>query len=150
MDHFVLYRVAAGLLFLGTLAHTLGGMLKMSSKGPGAGPEADQVLSSMKSVHFNWRGTNSSWYKFWMGNGLGVSALLLLAIANLWVLGGLDPAGIRPLLALAWVTFVSLALLSILGFEYFSPIIGSIFGLIALLTGIAATLSTMAVSALPL
>lgn len=64
MDHFVLYRVAAGLLFLGTLAHTLGGMLKMSKAGPGAGPEADQVLSSMKSVNFYWRGAYCTWFKF--------------------------------------------------------------------------------------
>lgn len=137
MSAFILYRIAAALLALGFLGHTLGGMIGTAKKGPGAGPEADQVLASMKAVHFKWRGADCTWYDFWMGNGLGVSALIILAIAVLWVLGGAGSAGIQALKSIAWAAFVSLGLLAAVGFVYFPVRIGVVFALIALLTGIA-------------
>jgi hypothetical protein len=137
MSVFILYRIAAALLTLGLLGHTLGGMMGMARKGPGAGPEANQVLASMKAVHFKWRGADCTWYDFWMGNGLGVSALIILAIAVLWILGGAGSSGIQLLKPIAWAAFVSLALLAAVGFAYFPARIGAVFALIALLTGIA-------------
>lgn len=141
MSAFILYRIAAALLTLGFLGHTLGGMIGTAKKGPGAGPEADQVLASMKSVHFKWRGADCTWYEFWMGNGLGVSALIILAIAVLWVLGGAGPSGIQPLKPIAWAAFASLALLAAVGFLYFPARIGAVFALIAVLTGVANVLA---------
>ena len=133
MSYLILYRISAGLLALGCLGHTLGGMLRTSRRGPQAGPQADEVLAAMKSVHFNWRGADSTWYAFWMGNGLGVSALLLIATHQ------------QVTLPIAWATFVSLASLAALGFKYFPARIGAVFAVIALLTGIGAALSTAAV-----
>jgi hypothetical protein len=141
MSAFILYRIAAALLTLGLLGHTLGGMIGTAKKGPGAGPEADQVLASMKAVHFKWRGADCTWYNFWMGNGLGVSALIILAIGVLWVLGGAGSSGIQALKPIAWAAFVSLALLAVVGFAYFPLRIGVVFGLIALLTGVANVLA---------
>ncbi len=137
MSAFLLYRIAAGLLTLGFLGHTLGGMIGTAKKGPGAGPEADQVLASMKAVHFNWRGADCTWYDFWMGNGLGVSALIILAIAVLWVLGDAGSAGVQALKPIAWAAFASLSVLAAVGFIYFPVRIGVVFALIALLTGVA-------------
>ena len=144
MSWLILYRVAAFLLALGALGHTLGGMLGTAKRGTGAGPEADKVLAAMKEVPFTWRGAKCTWYGFWMGNGLGVSALLIPVITVLWVLGGLDLVQIRAVLPIAWATFLGLALLAFLGFKYFVTRIGLVFALIALLTGIAAVLSTVA------
>ena len=141
MSAFILYRIAAALLTLGLLGHTLGGMIGTARKGPGAGPEADQVLASMKSVRFRWRGADCSWYDFWMGNGLGVSALIILAIAVLWVLGGAGSSGIPSLKPIAWAAFASLTLLAAMGFMYFPLRIGMVFALIALLTGVANVLT---------
>jgi hypothetical protein len=137
MSAFILYRLAAALLTLGFLGHTLGGMIGTAKKGPGAGPEADQVLASMKAVHFKWRGADCTWYGFWMGNGLGVSALIILAIAVLWFLGGAGSSGFQALKPIAWAAFVSLSLLAAVGFMYFPLRIGVVFALIALLTGVA-------------
>jgi hypothetical protein len=111
-------------------------------KGRQSGVEADEVFAKMKSVHFKWNGADCTWFGFWLGNGLSVSALLLLAIAVLWVLGGLAPNQ-RAVLPIAWAAFVSFALLSVLGFKYFAVGVGMMFGVIAALTGVAAILSSI-------
>jgi len=76
----MLYRICAGLLLLATLGHTLGGMLGTARTGPRAGAEADRVFRDMQFVHFTWQGADTTWFKFWLGNGLCVSALFLPAI----------------------------------------------------------------------
>ena len=130
------YRISAALLLLATLGHTFGGMLGTARRGPRAGAEADRVFAEMQSVHFKWQGADATWFRFWLGNGLCVSAALLVPIVVLWVLGGLDATQRQVTLPIAWATFVSLALTSLLGFKYFGPRAGVGFGLIAILTGI--------------
>jgi hypothetical protein len=144
MGYLSLHRIAAVLLALGTCGHTFGGMLKTSRGGPNAGPEADQALATMKAVHFRWQGSSCSWHDFLMGNGFGVSALLVLAVVVLWVLGGLPPEARGPALPIAWAAFVSVALLAAIGFRYFAPPVGAVFGLVALLIGVAALRWTLA------
>ena len=136
-----LYRIAAGLLLLGAAGHTLGGMMRTARQGPGAGEAADRVMAEMKSVTFLWRGMESSWFRWWLGNGLSVSALLILAIVVLWVLG--NPSARDVMLPVAWAAFVSFSLLGFLGFKYFGTRIGIGFSLVALLTDIAVILSTV-------
>jgi hypothetical protein len=138
-----LHRIAAGLLLLGTLGHTLGGMLGTTRKGAGDAA-ADAVLASMKSVHFKWQGADCTWYAFAMGNGLSVSALLLFAVVALFVLGGVPPETRRALLPVAWAGFGSVALLGVLGFRCFALPVGAVFSLIAILCGIEAVRWTLA------
>jgi hypothetical protein len=146
MGYSTLHRVSAVLLLAGAFGHTLGGMLGTARRGAHAGAEADQVFSAMKSTHFNWRGADSTWFGFWLGNGLCFSALLLLAIVVLWVLGGLDLGLQRSTLPIAWTTLLSLTLVSVLGFRYFGARVGAVFALVALLTAIGVIMSTIAVS----
>lgn len=136
-----IYRAAALLLTLGTLGHTLGGMIRMSRRGPGAGEAADRVLAEMRDVHFVWRGMDSSWFRFWMGNGLGVSALLVLAVALLWILGFSSQASLRVLLPVAWALCISLALLGLVSGMYFGTRLAIVWGLIAALTILATLLA---------
>jgi len=136
----MLYRICAGLLLLATIGHTFGGMLGTARRGPKAGPEADQVFEAMKSVRFRWQGANTTWFAFWMGNGLCVSAALLVPIVILWVLGGLDAMQRHATLPIAWAVCASMALTSLLGFRYFGPRPGVGFGVIAVLTAIATVL----------
>ncbi len=140
MLHLYLYRIASALLLLGALGHTFGGMIGTARRGPQAGPEADRVMSDMKAVHFQWRGADSTWFAWLMGNGLGVSALLLLPIVVLWVLGGLDSVMRSALWPIAWSTLVSLTLVAGCGFKYFGVRIGTAFGIVAILTGMATLL----------
>jgi hypothetical protein len=133
----MLYRICAALLLLATLGHTFGGMLGTARRGPRAGPEADRVFADMKSVRFRWQGAETTWFGFWLGNGLVVSAAFLVPIVALWVLGGLDATQRHARLPIAWAVFASLALTSVLGFKYFGPRAGVGFGVIAILTAIA-------------
>ncbi len=133
----MLYRICAGLLLLATLGHTLGGMLGTARTGPRAGAEADRVFRDMQFVHFTWQGADTTWFKFWLGNGLCVSALFLPAIVVLWVLGGVDSTVRQATLPIAVGTLVGIALTSLLGFKYFGPRAGIGFGVITILIGIA-------------
>ena len=133
----MLYRISAALLLLATLGHTFGGMLGTARSGPRAGADADRVFGEMKSVHFQWQGADTTWFKFWLGNGLCVSALFLPAIVVLWVLGGLDSTVRQATLPIAVATLVGIALTSLLGFKYFGPRAGIGFGVITILIGIA-------------
>ena len=138
--YFNLYRISCYLLVLATLGHTFGGMLGTTRRGVKS-DLGDQVFASMKSVHFKWQGSDCTWFQFWFGNGLSVTALLLLAVVVLWTLGGLDPSEVKTVWPIAWATFVSIACLSALGFMYFAKPVGIGFGVIAVLTGIANALA---------
>jgi hypothetical protein len=140
---FNLYRVAAYILALAILGHTLGGMLGTAQRGPDAGPDADAVLATMKSVHFTWHGSDCTWYGFWLGNGLALSAVLVLAWVVLWVLGGMPPSERRTILPLARAATASLLMLAALGFVYFGAVPGGSFGLAALLASAASIRSTI-------
>lgn len=137
MSYAILFRISAALLLLATLGHTFGGMLGTARRGAQAGPEADRVFAEMKSVRFKWQGAETTWFGFWLGNGLVVSAAFVVPIVALWVLGGLDATQRHFALPIAWAVSVSLALTSLLGFKYFGPRAGIGFGIIAILTGLA-------------
>lgn len=139
----LLFHGAAILLAIGTLAHTLGGMLWTARKGVAA-PEADRVLAEMRAVHFQWRGADATWFGFWMGNGLGVSALLAVTVLVLWTLGWTEPSGARPLLPLAWGCTAGLVAMTAVGVRYFATRVGAVFGLVAALSGAGSVLLTLA------
>lgn len=71
-------------------------MLGTAKNGVKSGQEADEVFAKMKSVNFNWRGGICTWFNFWPGNGLGVSALLIVTITVLFTLGGMTPVQLKP------------------------------------------------------
>lgn len=79
-----LSRAAAGLLLVFAAAHTIRGLLFPPSNGPAA----DAVLASMKSTHFEFKGSDCIFYGFHMGFGLMVNVYLVLSADIAWVLGG--------------------------------------------------------------
>ncbi len=129
-----LFYLAAALLSLGAAGHTLGGMLGIARKGAEAGPEADRVFTDMKSVRFVWQGADSSWFDFWMGNGLSVSALLVLPIVTLVQLGGAKPEEYPTVVPYALATAISLALVATVSLRHFGPKVAGVFALVAALT----------------
>lgn len=129
-----LFYAAAALLSLGAVGHTVGGMFGIARKGAEAGPEADRVFADMKSVRFVWQGTDSSWFDFWMGNGLSVLALLVLPITALFLLGGAKPAEYATVVPFALCTAISLALVAAVSARHFGPKVAGVFALVAALT----------------
>ena len=132
MSASLFYRIAAGLLVFFALAHTAG---MQSTKSPS--PEAALVRHAMKDVHFQNMGSTNSFYGYYRGFGLSLTAYLLFAAFVAWHLGGLakrNPAAIGGLGCALFA--VQLALFVLCCFFFFAaPIIVS--GLIALSLGVA-------------
>jgi hypothetical protein len=126
-------RAAAGLLLVFAASHTIGGLLFPPSNGPAA----DAVLASMKSTHFDFNGSDCTFYGFHMGFGLMVSVYLALSAVMAWILGGervaRNPAvkeGLRPV---AWALLISHVGTAILSWKYFFTGPGVISTVVALL-----------------
>ncbi len=109
------YRVASYLLVLFFLGHTGGGMISQ----PSFGSTADAVFAQMKSVHFDFNGADSSWYGFWFGIGLMISAFLLLAALTSWCLAGIDKASWPAVAPIAWGLVVAMAFNTVMSWRYF-------------------------------
>src|SRR5262245_4308687 len=71
------FRIATYLLVIFCALHTGGGMLAQKSLGPAA----DTVFAAMKAVHFDFNGSDCTWYGFWFGFGLTASVFLLFSAA---------------------------------------------------------------------
>ena len=128
------FRIAAALLGLFFLGHTVGGMFMQSSSGPAA----DAVFKAMKSVHFDAFGSDSTWYGFWFGFGLLFSAFQLFSIVTCWTLASVEPRDWRVVAPISWALCATYVVAAILSWLYFfaAPAIFSV--LVALLLAVGA------------
>src|SRR2546423_1821387 len=88
----IFYRIAAVLLLLFAVGHTLG--FRQSDPKWGV----DTLIGSMRSIHFNVQGFSRTYWDLFVGAGLFVSVFLLFAAVLAWALGGLPAetfAGMR-------------------------------------------------------
>jgi hypothetical protein len=107
----VLYRIAAVLILLFDLGHSAG----CPWSDPGWGVD----LGPIRSHHFTLLGFSRTYWDFYVGFGLFVSAFLLLAAILAWQLGGL-PAQTLPLLrSTAWALALCFAAVTVLSWMYF-------------------------------
>lgn len=140
-----LYRIAAVLLILFAVGHTVG-FLKF--KPPTV--EGRAVMEAMDRVHFEVRGRDYSYGGFYVGFGLFNSAFLVFAALLAWHLGGLaagNPQAIGPLVGWSFclVMVASLALC----WAYFNMIAVAFSAVLAVCLGWAAWLVTRAPAAGP-
>ena len=108
-------RLSTYLLVLYFLGHTRGALLSL----PHFSAEADAVLASMKSVHFQCLGSTCTWFGFYLGFGYLVSAFFLLSAAMTWYLGGLSRVERRRLVPLTWMLFLSHAADAVIAWTWF-------------------------------
>ncbi|HET7599931.1 MAG TPA: hypothetical protein VFK09_06540 [Gemmatimonadales bacterium] len=135
----VLYRIASALLLLFAAGHTVG-FLRLEP--PTA--EAAVVRDGMMKVRFPVGGTESSYWGFYVGFGLFVTAYLLFSAVLAWQLGSLAGTSPGAVARLGWAFFgVQLATL-ILSWIYFPapPVVFS--ALVAACAGWAAWLVSAA------
>jgi hypothetical protein len=92
------YRLACYALVLYAVGHTLGAVVFT----PDFGPASDHVVDQMKRVVLVADGARDSWYGFYRGLGLMVTAFLAFSATVCWVLGGLSVRQRRALWALPW------------------------------------------------
>lgn len=109
------YKVAAYLLGLFFMGHTVGGMIVQPSRGAAS----DAVLESMKQVHFDFRGADATWYGFWLGFGLLASVFLLLSVIMAWHLDNVPAPSWPAVSTIAWALAASHVATAILSWKFF-------------------------------
>src|SRR3989440_7442854 len=117
-----LYRIAAVLLLLFAVGHTLGFRQSDPSWG------VDALLGSMRSIHFDVQGFNRSYWDLFVAAGFSVGVLYLFAAILAWQMGGLPAATLALMRGTAWAFALCFALITVVSLRYlfFLPIAFSI------------------------
>lgn len=111
-----LYRIAAVLILLFDIGHTIGFLQHDPIWG------VDSLLTSMKSTHFNIQGFSRSYWEFFVGFGLFVTVFLLFAAVLAWQLGGVATETLVRMRVIAWTFALCFAAITVLSWRYFFAI----------------------------
>lgn len=106
------YRIAAVLLLLFAVGHTLG--FRQSDPTWGV----DAVLASLQSIHFDVQGFNRSYWDFFVAAGFSVGVFYLFAAILAWQLGGLPVAMLALMRGTAWAFALSFAAITVVSWRY--------------------------------
>lgn len=106
------YRIAAVLLLLFAVSHTLG--FRQSDPTWGV----DALVSSMRSIHFDVLGANRTYWDFFVGAGFSVGVLYLFAAVLAWQLGSLPAATLALMRGTAWAFALSFAAIAIVSWRH--------------------------------
>ena len=138
------YRIAAVLLLLFAVGHTLG--FRQSDPQWGV----DALLGLMRSIHFDVQGFNRSYWEIFEAAGFSVGVFYLFAAILAWQLGGLPAAILAHMRGTAWAFAICFAAITVVSWRYLFtlPIAFSI--LITLCLTAAAWLSARQVTMPPL
>jgi hypothetical protein len=90
------YRIAAILLLLLAVGHTLG--FRQSDPAWGV----DGLLASMRSIHFDVQGFNRTYWDLFLAAGFSISVFYLFTAVLAWQLGSLPAATLVTMRATAW------------------------------------------------
>jgi hypothetical protein len=107
------YRIAAVLLLLFAVEHTLG--FRQSDPEWGV----DALLGSMRSIHFDVQGFNRTYWDLFVAAGFSVGVFYLFAAILAWQLGGLPAATLALMRGTAWAFALCFFAVTILSWKYF-------------------------------
>jgi hypothetical protein len=108
----LLYRVAAVLLLLFAVGHTLG------FRQPDPEWGVDVLLASMKSIHFDVLGFNRSYWDFFVAAGYSVGVFYLFAAILAWQMGGLPAPLLAPMRGTAWAFALCFAAITVVSWRF--------------------------------
>jgi len=108
-----LYRVSAILLILFALGHTIG------FRNVDPRWNADGVVSAMQGVSFDVQGFHRSYWDFFTGFGLFVTALLVFAAVLAWELGSMSPEALAAIPIIRWSFAACFVAVAALTWRYF-------------------------------
>lgn len=140
----VFYRIAAVLLLLFAVAHTLG--FRQSDPKWGV----DALLGSMRSIHFDLQGFSRTYWDLFVGAGFSVGVFYLFAAVLAWQLGGLPAATLALMRGTAWAFALCFAAITVVSWIYLFVLPIAVSAVITLCLTAAAWLSAKPVSAPPL
>jgi hypothetical protein len=106
------YRIAAVLLLLFAVGHTVG----FRESDPSWG--VDALVGSMRSIHFDVMGFQRSFWDFFVAAGFSVGVLYLFAAILAWQLGSLPPASLALMRGTAWAFALCFATISVVSCIY--------------------------------
>src|SRR6266850_4135480 len=106
------YRVAAVLLLLFAVAHTLG----FRESDPQWG--VDALLGSMRSIHFDLQGFSRTYWDLFVAAGFCVGVFYLFAAILAWQLGGLPAATLALMRGTAWAFALCFAAITVVCWRY--------------------------------
>jgi hypothetical protein len=132
MSASVFYRIAAVLLLLFALGHTLG--FRQSDPTWGV----DALLGSMRSLHFEVQGFNRTYWDLFVAAGFCVGVFYLFAAVLAWQLAGLPAATLGLMRGTAWAFALCFAAITVVSWRYLF-VIPIAFSLVITLCLIAAT-----------
>jgi hypothetical protein len=124
MSSKILLRIAAVLMFLHTIGHTMGALTWKKTTNP----VLSAMVSSMEQNQFIFMGRKVSIALFYDGYGISMIAVLLLVSVLLWILSGEPPSLLA--VKLKWALGIFLLLLALFEFIYFFPF-AAVFSLLA-------------------
>jgi hypothetical protein len=131
----IFYRIAAVLLLLFALGHTLG----FSQPDPQWG--VDALVGSMQSIHFDVMGSSRTYWDLFLGSGYCISLFFLFAALLAWQLGGFPAVTLAAMRATLWGFALCFAAIAVLSWIYLFIIPLAFSILIALCLAAAAWLS---------
>jgi hypothetical protein len=108
----MLYRIAAVLLLLFAVSHTLG--FRQSDPTWGI----DALLSSMRSIHFDVLGFNRTYWDFFEGAGFSAGVCYFFAAVLAWQLGRLPAATLALMRGTAWAFALSFGIIAVISGMY--------------------------------
>src|SRR5438309_10415655 len=106
------YRIAAVLLLLFAVGHTLG--FRQSDPKWGV----DALLGSMRSIHFDVQGFDRSYWDLFVAAGFSVGVLYLFAAILAWQLGGLAAPTLALMRRPAWAFALCFAIITVVSCRY--------------------------------
>ena len=118
----IFYRVAAVVLVLYALGHTLG--FRQINPEWGAGP----VIDAMRSVHFDAQGFDRTYWDFFTAFGLFFTVFLLFAAVMAWQLSSIPAETLARMRGTAWALAISFAAATVLTwrFAFTAPLVFSV------------------------
>jgi hypothetical protein len=108
----VFYRIAAVLLLLFAVGHTLG--FRQSDPQWGV----DALLGSMRSIHFDVQGFNRTYWDLFVASGFSIGVFYLFAAILAWQLGGLPAATLALMRGTAWAFALCFAAITVVSWRY--------------------------------
>jgi hypothetical protein len=108
----VFYRIAAVLLLLFAVGHTLG----FRESDPTWG--VDALLGSMRSIHFDVQGFSRTYWDLFVAAGFSVGAFYLFAAVLAWQLGGLRAETLAVMRVTVWAFALCFGAITVVSWSY--------------------------------
>jgi len=108
----ILYRIAAVLLLLFAIGHTLG--FRQSDPAWGI----DALLASMRSIRFEVQGFHRTYWEIFNAAGFSIGVFYFFSAILAWQLGGLPPETLAQLRVVAWAFALCFAAITVVSWMY--------------------------------